>query len=122
MVPWLAKVDASGTLLWQYAYYGGSGSPQYFASSDLASNGGHLAVGFTSNNNDLRGELFAVKTDSAGLVGGCTQIHPAPSVNLADPALATFTPGLPVQASATSEAGAPSTTRSTTISATGSPC
>lgn len=122
MVPWLAKVDANGNLLWQYAYYGGSGSAQYFASGDLASNGGHVAVGFTSNNTDLSGELFAVKTDSEGLVGGCTQLHPAPPVELADPALATSSPGLPVQATGAAQAGAPSTTQSTSIGITGSPC
>jgi hypothetical protein len=119
--PWLGKVDANGNLLWQYVYYE-SGSTQYFASADLASNGGHVAVGFTSNTTDLRGELFAVKTDSAGLVGGCTQIHPAPPLEVVDPALATFSPGLPVQATAAAQAGAPSTTQSTSIGIRGSPC
>jgi hypothetical protein len=42
--PWLGKVDANGNLLWQYVYYE-SGSTQYFASADLASNGGHLPSG-----------------------------------------------------------------------------
>jgi len=123
LVPWLAKVDASGNLLWQYAYYGGAGSAQYFASADLASNGGHLAVGFTSNNTDSKGELFAVKTDSEGLVGGCTQmIHPAPPLTTVDSGLATFSPGLPVQATAAAQAGVPSTAQSTSIGITGSPC
>jgi hypothetical protein len=119
--PWLAKVDANGNLLWQYVYYE-SGSTQYFASADLASNGGHVAVGFTSNTTDLRGELFAVKTDSAGLVGGCTQIHPALPLEVVDPALPTFSPGLPVQATAAAQAGAPSATQSTSISIRGSAC
>jgi hypothetical protein len=122
LVPWLAKVDASGTLLWQHAYYGDSHSAQYFASADLASNGGHVAVGFASNNTDLRGELIAVKTDSEGLVGACTQIHPAPSVEVVDSGLATFSPGLPVQATSAAQAGVPSTTQATSIGITGSPC
>jgi hypothetical protein len=122
LVPWLAKVDGSGTLLWQHTYFGDSHSAQYFASADLASNGGHVAVGFASNNTDFTGELLAVKTDSEGRVGGCTQIHPAPSVETVDSGLATFLPGLPVQATNAAQAGVPSTTQATSTSITGSPC
>jgi hypothetical protein len=122
LVPWLAKVDASGTLLWQHAYYGDSHSAQYFASADLASNGGHVAVGFASNNTDLIGELMAVKTDSEGRVGGCTQLQPAPPLEMVDSGLATFSPGLPVQATSAAQAGVPSTTQATSIGITGSPC
>jgi hypothetical protein len=52
-VPWLAKVDAGGNLLWQHFYYQtcptGSTLSQYFASSDLTSAGGYLGLGFTEN-------------------------------------------------------------------------
>ena len=85
LVPWLAKADASGNLLWQHFYYEtySTGRPlsQYFASSDVASNGGQVALGFTTDPKDLSEALFAVKTDSAGLVGTCSQVHPATPLN-----------------------------------------
>ncbi len=60
MVPWLAKTDPSGNLLWQHFYYQvyptmGRPISQYFASSDLTSSGGHLALGFTENPIDFTG-------------------------------------------------------------------
>ena len=80
LVPWLAKTDPSGNLVWQYSYYQSyptTGSPisQYFASSTLTSDGGYLSLGFTENPVDGKVELFAVRTDSTGLVGTCSQIH-----------------------------------------------
>jgi hypothetical protein len=122
LVPWLAKADASGNLVWQRFYYQShptTGRPlsQYFASSDVTSSG-LLALGFTSDPVDLSGELFAVKTDDTGLVGSCSQPHPATPLNLVDPGLATIAPALPVQATAPTQANVPSETRSTSISAT----
>ena len=112
LVPSLTKTDASGNLLWQHFYYEtypstGRTLSQYFASSALTSDGGHLAVGFTENPSDFAGELFAVRTDSAGLVGGCSQIHPATPVTVVDPGLATIDLGFPVQTTAPEQADLP---------------
>jgi hypothetical protein len=103
--PWLAKVDAGGNLLWQHLYYltyPSTGRPvsEYFASSSLRSDGGILALGFTgtTSSTDLVGELLAVRTDGAGNVGACSEIHPAEPLDALDPGLATIAPGLPVQA------------------------
>jgi hypothetical protein len=67
MVPWLAKTDTSGNLLWQHVYYQaypstGATLSQYFASSDLTLSGCHLALGFTTNPDDSIGELFSPST------------------------------------------------------------
>jgi hypothetical protein len=57
LVPWMAKVDANGNLLWQYFYYEthrtGRTLSEYFASSTLTGDGGALALGFTENPNDF---------------------------------------------------------------------
>jgi len=123
LVPSLTKTDASGNLVWQRFYYEvnpstGRTLSQYFASSALAGDGGHLAVGFTENASDLAGELFAVRTDSAGGVGACSQIHPATPVTVVDPGLAAVDPGFPVQRTAPRQADLPATTRPTSIRAT----
>jgi len=127
LVPWLAKTDPSGNLVWQYSYYQSyptTGSPisQYFASSTLTSDGGYLSLGFTENPVDGKGELFAVRTDSAGLVGTCSQIHSATARNVVDPGLATIAPIFPVQRTAPAQADLPATTRSTSIGSTGGGC
>jgi hypothetical protein len=123
MVPWLAKTDASGNLLWQHAYYRTypTGRPisQYFAASDLAGNGGHLAVGFTEDPADFIGELFAVKTDAAGLVGSCGAVHPATELMTVDPSLATIQASLPMLSTGAVQGDAPSTSQSTSISTAG---
>lgn len=53
-VPWMAKVDSAGNLLWQYFYYdlSSAGRPisQYLASSTTTSDNGFLALGFTEKN------------------------------------------------------------------------
>jgi hypothetical protein len=122
MVPWLAKTDASGNLLWQHVYYQGGTLSQYFASSDLTSSGGHLALGFTSNPTDFIGELFAVKTDSAGLVGSCSQVQPATPLTTIDPGLTTIAPALPVQTTSAVQDNSPSTTQPTSVSSTPGQC
>jgi hypothetical protein len=122
MVPWLAKTDANGNLLWQHAYYQGGTLSQYFASSDVTSSGDHLALGFTSNPTDFIGELFAVKTDSAGLVGSCSQVQPATPLTTVDPGLATIAPALPAQAGIAAQSGARSTTQPTSVSSTPGQC
>ena len=126
MVPALTKTDASGNLLWQHLYYelssAGRTISQYFASSSVTSDGGHLAVGFTENPTDFKGELFAARADAAGLVGGCSQIHPAPPVTVVDPGLATIDPGFPVQTTTPTQADLPTRTRPTSISGRGGGC
>jgi hypothetical protein len=126
-VPWLAKTDASGNLLWQHAYYQtypatGRTLSQYFASSDLTSSGGYLALGFTESPTDFVGELLAVKTDSDGLVGTCPQVHPATPLNTLDPGLATIAPALPIQAPTAAQADSPSTTQPTSVSSPEGQC
>jgi hypothetical protein len=119
MVPWLARTDANGNLLWQHFYYQ-SQPTQWFASSDLTAGGGHVAVGFTHNGTS--GELFAVKTDSAGLVGTCSQVQPASDLQPLDPGLATIAPALPVQTTLPAQDNSPSSTRPTSISSTPGQC
>ena len=128
--PWLAKVDASGNVLWQHLYYlthPTTGRPlsQYFASSTLARDGGFLALGFTGVTNpfDLVGELFAVRTDSAGNVGACNAIRPASPLNVLDPGLATIAPALPVQATSAIQGDVPaSRTQANSIGGSGGRC
>jgi hypothetical protein len=127
LVPWLAKADANGNLVWQRFYYQthprtGRGLSQYFASSALASNGGYLALGFTSHPTDLTGELLAVKTDSAGNVGACSQVQPATPLNPLDPGLATIAPGLAVQARSPAQGHLPTQTQPTSIGGTSGQC
>jgi hypothetical protein len=100
-VPWLAKVDSAGNLLWQYFYYdlspAGRTISQYFASSTPTNDGGFMALGFTEKNDPTSiGELYAVKTDSAGLIGSCDQQHDATPLHSVDPALTVLSPSLPV--------------------------
>ena len=121
LVPWLAKTDASGNLLWQHFYYetypsSGRTLSEYFASSTLTSDGGYLALGFTENPADLAGELFAVRTDGAGLVGACSEIHVATPLDALDPGLAAIAPALPVQTTAPAQGDLPSGTLRTSIS------
>jgi hypothetical protein len=100
-VPWLAKVDSAGNLLWQYFYYDlySTGRPisQYFASSTPTNDGGFMALGFTEKNDvTFLGELYAVKTDSSGLVGTCDQQHDATPLHSVDPAMTVLASSLPV--------------------------
>jgi hypothetical protein len=101
-VPWLAKADSAGNLLWQYFYYDvySTGRPisQYFASSTPANDGGFMALGFTEKNDiTLIGQLYAVKTDGQGLTGACDQQHPASPLHAVDPAMAMLSSPLPVR-------------------------
>jgi hypothetical protein len=106
-VPWLAKVDSAGNLLWQHFYYDRyqpTGRPisQYFASSTLANDGGFMALGFTEKNDPtLLGELYAVKTDSQGLTGSCRQQHAATPLHATDPAMTVLSASLPVSTTVT---------------------
>jgi len=119
-VPWLAKVDSGGNLLWQYFYYDvySTGRPisQYFASSASTNDGGFMALGFTEKNDiTFLGELYAVKTDSAGLVAGCGQLHSATALHAIDPALATFDTYIPVDAGVTAGSNVSIRARTTSV-------
>jgi hypothetical protein len=126
LVPWLAKTDADGNLVWQHFYYQsyplGSPASQYFASSDVAGNGGALALGFTTNPSDYSGELLAVKTDGDGLVGACSQVSAATPLTALDPGLATIAPALLEQATTPVQADAPAATQATSVSNTAGQC
>jgi hypothetical protein len=100
-VPWLAKVDSAGNLLWQYFYYDlySTGRPisQYFASSTPTDDRGFMALGFTEKNDvTFLGELYAVKTDSSGLVGICDQQHDATPLHSVDPAMTILSSSIPI--------------------------
>jgi hypothetical protein len=120
--PWIAKVDANGSLLWQHLYYQTnktSGRPlsEYFASSAPTSDGGLFGLGFTENVTSGDGELLAVKTDSAGNAGAsCGDEHPATVLNSTNPALGASTTSLSVTAVTTPIANSSATTTSTSIS------
>jgi hypothetical protein len=121
--PWIAKVDANGTLLWQHLYYQTNkttGRPlsEYFASSAATSDGGFSGLGFTENATSGDGELFAVKTDSAGNAGSsCGDEHPGTVLNSTNPALGAAATSLPAFTAATPVARSPATTTSTSIRA-----
>ena len=56
-----------------------------------------MALGFTEKNDITSiGELYAVKTDSSGLVGICDQQHDATPLHDIDPAMTVLSPSLPV--------------------------
>ncbi len=120
IVPWLAKVDSNGNLLWQYLYYQTykpTGRPlsEYFASATLAQDGGFLAVGSTENYANGLNELYVVKTDNAGLVKGCSEVHNATPITLVNPSLATVIPYFPVDTTITPDVPSPGKTLSTSI-------
>jgi hypothetical protein len=120
LVPWLAKADASGNLLWQHLYYQTytTGAPlsQYFAASALAPDGGFTAAGPTENYSAQKNELYAVKTDSSGLAGTCGDVHPAAPLQAINPGLSAVAPSLPVQTATTQAASSPIATAATSIS------
>ena len=121
--PWLARVDASGNLVWQHLYYEinpATGRPlsEYFASSVLSPNGSPTAIGFTENNGNQKGELYGVKTDAAGAVGtSCSQVHAATALSALNPALIAIAPSLPVQTTATIPSASPATMLATSVAA-----
>jgi len=119
-VPWLAKVDSGGNLLWQYFYYdlsmAGRTISQYFASSTPTNDGGFMALGFTEKNDPTSiGELYVVKTDSAGLVADCGQLHGATPLHAIDPSLATFDTSIPVDATVTAGSNVRIRARTTSV-------
>src|SRR5215467_11002153 len=115
LVPWLAKTDASGNLLWQHFYYQSSaeyGTPlsQNFQASTLAPDSGFPAIAATRNASTQKDELYAVKTDGSGLAGTCGDVHPATPLQAISPGLTAVAPSLPHQAATTQAASSPITT------------
>jgi len=119
--PWQAKVDATGTLVWQHLYYQTyqpTGRPlgEYFPSAASAPGGRFLAVGPTLDYPTQKDLLFAVRTDSSGLAGTCGDVHPATPLQAINPQLAAAAPSLPLQAATTPAAASPIGTLATLIS------
>jgi len=125
LVPWLAKVDGSGALVWQqadYQVYTPTGAPlsEYFASSALTAIG-PVALGSTENYLKQHNELLVVQTDANGTVGACSQIHGA-ALSAVDPALVEIAPGLTNRTSVATYSGSPAQTQITSATATASQC
>jgi hypothetical protein len=121
LVPWLAKADATGNLLWQHFYY--QASPEYgtplsedFQASAPVPGGGFLAIGPTLNSSTQKHQLYAVHTDSSGLAGTCADVHPATPLQAISPQLAAVAPALPVGTATTQGASSPITAVATSIS------
>ncbi len=120
LVPWLGKVDSAGNLLWEHFYYQvyrptGRALSEYFAGSDVATDGGFVAAGWTEDYSNGLGVLFVVKTDSSGLCGSCGDVHPDMGLTVVNPGLTISPLSLPVTTTATPGASSPSKTRSTAI-------
>jgi hypothetical protein len=120
IVPWLAKADGTGSLLWQHFYYQTStaGRPlsEDFQASALAPGGGFLAIGPTLNYGTQKDELYAVRTDSSGLAGTCGDVHPATPLRAISPQLAAVAPSLPLGTATTQAASSPIAATPTSIS------
>jgi hypothetical protein len=125
LVPWLAKVDSSGALVWQeddYQVNSSTGLPlsEYFASSALTP-GGPLALGSTENYSNGLDELLGVRTDASGTVGTCSQIHPGP-LSATGPGLTTVAPRLTIGTNVASSSASAAQTQTTTAPATAAQC
>ena len=120
--PWLAKVDATGNLVWQHLYYqtyAPTGRPlgEFFPAAAPAPAGGSLAVGPTLDYPTQKDLLFAVRTDSTGLAGpSCSDIHPATPLQAINPGLAAVAPSLPLATATTQAASSPINAVATSIS------
>jgi len=125
LVPWLAKVDGSGAIVWQqadYQVYAPTGAPlsEYFAASALTATG-PVALGSTENYPAQRNELLVVQTDANGNVGGCSQIHVA-TLSAMNPALVGIAPGLTIGATVAAQSASPAQTQNTSATATVGQC
>jgi hypothetical protein len=126
LVPWLARVDSSGTLLWQenvYEVNPATGRPlsEYFSSAALTPTG-PVAIGWTENLANGLGELLGVQTDANGAVGSCAQVHPVSLLAATDPGLVQLSTGLGVTASLPSQSAAPVTTLATSGTGSAAQC
>jgi len=126
LVPWLAKVDGNGALVWQKTVYQTNPRTGRPISEDFASSAltpvGPLAIGFTENPTSGTGELLGVQTDANGNIGTCGQVHTATALSAVDPGLAQISPGLAVDQNIGSQSPAPVQTQATAAAATASQC
>lgn len=125
LVPWLARADGSGALVWQEQDYqatsSGAALSEDFASSALTPVG-PLAVGWTENPANGLGELLGVQTDGNGTVATCSQVHPGSPLGPTDPGLTELTPDVAVTAQPAATSPAAAQTLATTPTATAAQC
>jgi hypothetical protein len=125
IVPWLARVDGSGALVWQEQDYQATGNgaalSEDFASSVLTPVG-PLAVGATENPTNGLGELLGVQTDQNGTVASCSQVHPGSPLSPTDPGLTELTPDVAVTVQPASASPGAAQTLATTATATAAQC
>lgn len=124
-VPWLARTDGNGALVWQEQDYqatsSGAALSEDFASSALTSVG-PLAVGRTENPANGLGELLGVQTDQNGAVATCSQVHLGSPLGPTDPVLTELTPDVGVTTQPASTSPAAAQTLATTSEATAAQC
>jgi len=125
-VPWLAKADGNGSLVWQESDYEANPTTQrplsqYFSSAAITP-AGYLAAGATETASTGLGELFAVQTDTNGAVGACKQIHRTSTLAPTNPSLFAVTPDLPVGAPAVTVADSPAQAQATSTTASPGQC
>ena len=120
--PWLAEVDANGTLSWQRFYYRTNPTSHRpiagYAPAATASPGGVFALGDTETVDGVRQLLYGIQTDASGVVSGCSEVHPATSLNLVDPALISAASTLPVASTIMQSSAAPVTSAAAPLSVT----
>lgn len=125
-VPWLAKTDGVGSLVWQESDYQSNPTTQrplsqYFTAAAITP-AGYLAAGATETPSNGLGQLFTVQSDTNGAVGACTQIHRNSRLAPIDPSLFAATPDLPVGAPTVVAADSPAQTVQTSTTATTGQC
>jgi len=103
---WVLKLDASGQVLWQKTYGGGSNDEAY--SIQQTSDGGYIVAGLTKSFG-AGGSVWVLKLDASGNVENCTPSNLVQTSN-AIPASTSITPSTP---------SATPTTPSPTITSTG---
>jgi hypothetical protein len=126
IVPWLAKLDGTGALIWEeedYRVNPATGRPvsEYFASSALTP-AGPLAVGFTENLSNGLGELLGVQVDSNGAADSCSEIHRQSLLFATDPGLREFAPELAASTPSVSVSPSPGQTLPTSAQVTNAQC
>jgi hypothetical protein len=125
-VPWLAKADGNGSLVWQESDYEVNPATQrplsqYFSAAAITP-AGYLAAGATETPSTGLGQLLAVQTDANGAVGACTQIHQSSTLAPTDPALHAVTPYLPISAPAVAFGDSPAQTLATSTTESAGQC
>jgi hypothetical protein len=126
LVPWLAKVDATGAIVWQenITQVTSTGGPlsQYFAAAALTPTG-PIAIGSTENYSKGLNELLGAQTDAGGAAGTCSQIRPGTVLSAINPGLVPVAPGFTAQAApVSSQSSSAAQTLATTASATAPQC